>query len=210
MTKLEALSKNGITLTQAQLSVFSAIANQNFITVDLLTEVTGLSLESVKDSIGILLEKSFIEDSVDSYIVSDDGIDVLLDAAVKYTTENNIIFESKATRKPRAITGDMNNDKGTIEELAKERIEVKAVRLNRSNYEIVLPRNKMRLRHIEVRNDGLLRVMGAKMSEEHLKLFTDINMTYRIGATGNVYIDGQRTQELIISVLDLIATELRK
>ncbi|ASD52139.1 MotA-like activator of middle period transcription [Pseudomonas phage PspYZU05] len=209
MTKIEALLNKFETLDQNSPEVLLAVSRKNFITLDEIKQQVNLDSGIVEKCVTELLELGLIEDSFESYILSDSGMELILDAAVKYADTNNIVFESTARRKPRDISGSMNTDKEFIESILVEKsIEIKEIRLNRSNYEVAFSRNKMRLRQIEIKNDGSLRIVCNKPKQHVIDVFVGIGMQIKISASGSCYIDGIRSEQLITQAIDIIASEL--
>lgn len=151
-----------------------------------------------------LLNHLYIEKSGDGYITTDSS-DVLLEEAADLWAKNQPVVEKKArgVRKAREITDEMTEHMNLAQKLLEQKWKVRNVTINRQNYEIKLDKcTPEGFRQFEVRNNGVFRIFGYKVSDYWLNRFEEIGCEYR-DAAPNFYIDIPCTVE---NIEKLIAT----
>lgn len=192
--------------------VFVAVAKKDFITASEIREAleNELAPGSINSNIGVLSKKGLVEKSGEGYIITGEGQDVLSKAAEIYAAENAPeLLEKRNTRKARPITEGMEADKDFMMNLLKEHesiFTIKRLDTYRSNYIANLEKRTFGIRSFEVSNKGNFRISGYKMTDEQLKHFTDLGMSAKVSANGNVYLDIKRTQDNIETIINSLET----
>ena len=198
-------SENSISENAA--NVLIVVAKKDFITSSEVRDILAdkLSAASVNSNIGVLIKKGLIEKSGDGLIITGEAQDIISKAAVIYAEENKPeLLKKRNTRKARPLTEDMNEHKDLMMKLLGEMEDIlplKELTVYRSNYIAVLEKRTFGIRSLEVNNKGTFRIFGYKISEEHQKHFTDLGMSCRVAATGNTYLDIDRTAENIETII---------
>lgn len=174
-------------------NVLVAVAKQDFITsAEVREKLEGiLTASQVNSNIGVLIKKGLIEKSGDGLIITGEATDLLQNAAKIYAEENKPeLVKERKTRQPRGTTPEMEVTIKFIEDLVKDDHEIKTIETNRSNMGVVLAKRlPSGVRKLEVMRKGTFRIFGYKVSEDKLKEFETLGMTYRVSDNGNAYID---------------------
>lgn len=190
-------------------NVLVAVAKQDFITsAEVREKLDGvLTASQVNSNIGVLIKKGLIEKSGDGLIITGEATDLLQNAAKIYAEENKPeLVKERKTRQPRGTTPEMEDTIKFIEEQIKDDHEIKTIEINRSNMGVVLAKRlPSGVRKLEVMRKGTFRIFGYKVSEDKLKEFEALGMTYRVSDNGNAYIDKvDADNDFIESALKLI------
>lgn len=190
-------------------NVLVVVAKQDFITsAEVREKLEGvLSASQVNSNIGVLIKKGLVEKSGDGLIITGEATDLLQNAAKIYAEENKPeLVKDRKTRQPRGTTPEMEVTIKFIEELVKDVHEIKTIETNRSNMGVVLAKRlPSGVRKLEVMRKGTFRIFGYKVSEDKLKEFETLGMTYRVSDNGNAYIDKvDADNDFIESALKLI------
>lgn len=206
-----ALVNAEITISETAQAIFVQLAKFNFPTAqqirDAMPDVSG---PSVNSNIGNLVKKGLIAKHDTSFIITDLGTEILTKAAEEYAQANPKQPKQKAdgttrgVRKPREVTPEMVQFKDQMEDMLKEYFDIKETIINRSNFEIkLLKRSAQGFRHVEIRNNGKIRVFAYKVTQDTINEFITAGFEVKESKL-NVYMDIELCSESIETLKNLI------
>lgn len=195
MNKLEFFEA----ITPIEAKTLLHVHANNFIKVEV---VNAYGSEKVVQS---LLANGFIEPSgTDALIVSETGMDAIIEAASKWADETNPnLLVAKATRTKRGVTDTMTKLADfTSDQLASIGLTVKGVSEDRSNLIVKFERVKS-LKQVDIRRDGNVRIHAYNAEPKIVKAFTELGFRVKVGGK-NTYIDNVLTEENIMHAINIL------
>ncbi len=191
-------SQNALHETDVNALVF--VYKNNFVRPEVVLGQQNTSIDSVQT----LLNNNYVEASGDGLMVTEKGVDLILDAAELWANENNPdLLEVKKTRTKRGVTDEMEATAEYIkEQLLSIGIDFKSISEDRSNLIVKFKRVKT-LKQIDVRRDGQIRVHAYNTEQKIVKQFTDVGFSVKVGGL-NTYIDNHMSTENIQHVINIL------
>lgn len=202
MSKIDFIMQANSELNEKTASILMVVAKNNFIDAAGIREkLPEISSASANSNIGVLVKKGFIEKSDTGFVLTENGQQVILDAADLNAKANPTKIRN--TRKPKGVSEEMKTlsetFKGLIEEV--EGVTIKEVAENRSNLEIRLEKRLNGIRQFEVRHAGIIRIFGYKIPQGTIDKLVAAGATVKNKGV-NFYIDMETTEENMVKMIE--------
>lgn len=198
MTKVEYIIKaSGVELSKIAVAHMLFVNSNNFVKE---SEIPDFNEEAFTS----LVEHSIISASGNGFILSETGMQVLLDAADQWAEDTNPdLTVVKATRTKRGVTEQMETlAKFTEEQLISIGLDFKGTSEDRSNLIVKFKRVKT-LKQIDIRRDGNIRVHAYNADASIVRKFEELGFQVKVGGK-NTYIDNVLSEETIMQAINIL------